>query len=465
MRVPADPPPLPDLIRSQGPDQLFRIASSNVGRVPENKYLHWSQLKYRMPPKGFTLEQWWLAAKLARLSARHELPLVDAAGRPFAFTDSGHLHRLLHEVDRALGSSVVLPEDVADRHSRDFYLKSSLYEEAITSSQLEGASTTRLVAKAMLRTGRPARDRSERMILNNHHAMEFVREQAATALSMEVLLELHRIVAAGTLDDETACGRLRRPDEDVAVVDERDGAVMYTPPDAALLPERLAHVLAFANAPQEARFLHPVVKAALLHFMVGYEHPFVDGNGRTARALFYWAMVRAGYPLAEFLSISTIIRKAPAQYVRAYLLSERDDNDATYFLDYHLRVLLRATDALRGYLGRKARELRDVERLLAQKVRDAGLNHRQVAAIRHLGKHPGRTYTIAEHRRAHHVTYQTARTDLLKLAGLGLLRLTRTVRQGRAFHFALAPDVAVPGSPTVAGAARTPSRAGRGDGL
>ena len=442
MRFPDAPPPLADLLRSQSPEQLLRLASPAAGRVPENKYLHWSTLKHRTPPDGFTVEQWWLATKLARQSARYELPLQDIAGKPFAFTDSGYLHSLLHQVDRAVGGGVALREDVANRQSRDFYLKSSLYEEAITSSQLEGASTTRRVAKAMLRSGRPAQDRSERMILNNHHAMDFVREAAASKLSLDALLELHRIVATGTLDDEASAGRLRQADESVAVVDERDGTVIHTPPEAAQLPERLARIVAFANAQEEARFLHPVVKAVLLHFMIGYEHPFVDGNGRTARALFYWAMARAGYALAEFLSISTIIRKAPAQYVRAYLLSEHDDNDTTYFLDYHLRVLRRAIDALNAYLARKTKETRDVERLLEHARRDAGLNHRQTEAIRSLSKQPGRIYTIDEHRRTHHVTYQTARTDLLKLADLGLLTMERTLQQGRALHFTLADDLA-----------------------
>ena len=444
MRIPAKPPSFADLLRGQEPENLLRLASSGIGRIPENKYLHWSALKYRTPPDGFSLAEWWLATKLARMSARHELPLEDASGRPFAFTDSGHLQRLLHQVDRAIGGSVVLPDDVVNEHSRDFHLKNSLFEEAITSSQLEGASTTRLVAKAMLRAGRSARDRDERMILNNYHAMAFVRELAATDFSMDAMLELHRIVANGTLDDETGAGRLRRADEDVAVVDERDGTVMHKPPAATQLPERLARVFAFANAPEAARFLHPVVKAVLVHFMIGYEHPFVDGNGRTARALFYWAMAHAGYWMAELPSISTIIRKAPAQHVRAYVLSERDDNDATYFLDYHLRVVLRATDALHGYLARKAKETRDTERLLEDAAAaDVGLNHRQVAAIRSLRKQPGRAYSIDEHRRTHNVTYQTTRTDLLKLAELGLLAMRRTRAQGRAFRFNLAPNLAV----------------------
>lgn len=392
-------------------------------------------------------EDWWLATKLARASASHTLPLLDAQGRPFVFTDAGYLYGMLQEVDRSVGASVALPQNAEHPDSRDPYLKSSLLEEAITSSQLEGASTTRLVAKDLLRTGRKPRDTGERMILNNHRAMAFVRELAEADTSMAALLDLQRTLTEGTLADATAAGRLRRPNEDVAVVDERDGSITHRPPDAAQLPERLERLLAFANEahtrPQSADepYLHPVLRAILLHFMIGYEHPFVDGNGRTARALFYWAMARAGYWLAEHLSISSIIRKAPAQYVRAYLFSEQDDNDATYFLDYNLRVILRAIDALHSYLARKDTEQRNMERLLNRTAHGHTLNQRQVAAIRSLSKRPERRYTIAEHQRTNQVTYQTARTDLLKLAELGLLRMERTRQQGRAFHFRLAADV------------------------
>ena len=463
MRLPDTPPSIGDLLRGRDVAHLLRLARSDVGKLPKNKYLHWSQLKHRTPPRGYladvTVEDWWLATKLARDSASHVLPLVDARGKPFVFTDSGYLYRMLREVDSSAGGLVALPQDVEDSDSRDLHLKSSLLEEAITSSQLEGASTTRLVAKDLLRTGRRPLDASERMILNNHRAMGFVRELADTDMSMTALLALQRRLTEGTLADATGAGRLRRPDEDVAVVDERDGTFIYRPPDAAHLPERLARLFAFANAdsaagphrhprsanrpfrPPAPSFLHPVLKAILLHFMIGYEHPFVDGNGRTARALFYWAMARADYWLVEYLSISTIIRKAPAQYVRAYLFSEQDDNDVTYFLDYNLRVILRAIAALHSYLARKASEQRNMERLLDRSARGRALNHRQVAALRSLGTRPSRRYTIAEHQRTNHVTYQTARTDLVKLADLGLLRMQRTPQQGRAFHFTLAADV------------------------
>ena len=220
-------------------------------------------------------------------------------------------------------------------------------------------------------------------------------------------------------------------------MDPRDGTILHVPPDAEGLDARMERLLAFANARDDVGFVHPVTRAILLHFMTGYEHPFVDGNGRTARALFYWMMARSGYRMTEFLSISTIIRKSPGQYARAYLFSETDDNDVTYFLDYNLRVILRSIRSLHSYLARKAREMRDVRHLLDGSVLAAMLNHRQIALLISMRKHPDLVYTIASHRRSHKVTYQTARTDLLGLADLGLATVAK---HGRAFVFSLTRD-------------------------
>ena len=436
MRMPVTPPPMPALLRTRA-ERIGDLISSGIGKLPENKYLHWSKLKYVQPPEGFSSEDWWLAVKMARFSVRHALPLADKQGRPFAFSDSGYLYRMLHQVDQGAGGRIELPADVVNTDSRNRYLVNSLIEEAITSSQLEGAATTRLVAKDMLRSGRPPRDRSERMIFNNYRGMEFLSGIVREDLSVPILLDLHRILTEGTFDDPDAAGRFRLPSDRVFVTDPRDGAILHEPPDASALGERMERLFAFANTPGDEPFVHPVVKAILLHFMIGYEHPFVDGNGRTARALFYWAMARFGYRMTEFLSISTVIRKAPAQYARAYVLSETDDNDVTYFLDYHLRVILRSIRELHAWLARKAEEMRDVQRLLDRLAPAAVLNYRQTALIEHMHKHPGMSYTIESHRRSHNVTYQTARTDLLKLAESGLMQYAK---RGRAFIFTQAVD-------------------------
>ena len=438
MRMPATPPPISELLQTWGP-RIGDLLGSDAGNSPRDRYLHWSELRHRKAPEGLSSEGWWLAVKMARLSMRHVLPLADKGGEPFWFCDSGYLHRMLHQIDQSAGGRVELPADLVNPTNRERYLVDSLIEEAITSSQLEGAATTRLVAKEMLRSGRSPRGRSERMIHNNYNGMEFVAEVVDEALSAPILLELQRILTDGTLDDPEAVGRFRRPADEVSVIDQRDGTVLHEPPEAEGLAERMERLFEFANRADDEPFIHPVVKAALLHFMIGYEHPFVDGNGRTARALFYWAMAKSKYWMMEYLPISAIIRKAPAQYARSYLYSEQDDNDLTYFLDYNLRVVLRSIKRLHRYLAGKARDSQELERLLEKAQLLAVLNHRQVALLGHMHRRPGASYTIGGHCRSHRIAYQTARTDLLSLVELGLANGTK---RGRMLVFTQAESFA-----------------------
>jgi Fic family protein len=355
------------------------------------------------------------------------LPLRDAAGRPFQYALPDPALELLHGLDKDAAGQILVTEQVASSEMRDRYVINSLMEEAITSSQIEGAATTRVVAKEMLRTGRKPRDRSEQMIFNNYAAMQRIRELKGQ-LTAETVFELHHIVTRSALDDPTAAGRFRRPDERV-VVEDADGQVLHTPPPAGQLSSRMAAMCDFANGVTPGYFVHPVARAILLHFWLAHDHPFVDGNGRCARALFYWSMLRSGYWLSEFISISQVIRKAHSAYGRAFLYVETDENDATYFVLYHLDLIRRAIDELQQYLGRKMGEVREAERLLRGSDE---LNHRQIALLTHALRHPGGVYTIASHQASHNVVYETARTDLFELQRLGLLELRK---RGRAYRF------------------------------
>ncbi|MCY4212424.1 MAG: Fic family protein [Gammaproteobacteria bacterium] len=435
MRIPETPPAFGDLIAKYA-DRLPKLYNAQAVRDPSNRYLHWSQIKWRRPPPDHSHEEWWVTTKIARQATRRELPFLDKANRPFWLAETGHLHQQLHRIDRDASGRIEFPADVPNPESRNRYLVSSLFEESIRSSQLEGAATTRREAKDMLRTGRSPRNKHERMIFNNYQGLSFIREIAGEELTQEAVLELHRVLTDQTLDDESCAGRFRTVQEPVTVVDERTGDALFEPPDAENLNERMQRLLSFANRREHDPFLHPVVQAALLHFMIGYEHPFVDGNGRTARALFYWLMVREGYWLMEYLSISSIIHRSPVQYARAYLFTESDESDFTYFLDYHLRVILDAIKQLHRYLARKSQEVIEIGGVLETAALALNLNHRQAALAGHLLKHPQVRPTIASHQRSHKVSYQTARTDLLSLSNLGLLTVSK---RGRSMEFRLAP--------------------------
>ncbi len=408
------------------PEKLLKI-HKHGSVAPPGSYRHWDTLRHLTAPDGVTHEEWWAGIKLARQAVARQLALADARGAPFTYCMPDAAQELVHFIDQHASGVIAMPELMtADESARHRFLVNSVIEEAIRSSQLEGASTSRVVAKQMIRSGRTPRDRSEQMILNNYRGMEFIRTENPQALTPDFVLTLHRILTDETLDDSADAGRLQSADEARVAVWEGD-RVVYSPPPAEQLEERLLQMCHFANGGDETEgFLHPVVRSVLLHFWLAYDHPFVDGNGRTARALFYWSMKKHDYWMTEYLSISRIFREAPSQYGEAFVLTELDERDTTYFILYHLATIRRAIDEARAYLQRKMQEVREVESVI--RGRD-DFNHRQLALLSDAIRNPQARYTFRSHSMSHKVTHQSARTDLLSLMDRGFLRRRRVGRQ------------------------------------
>jgi Fic family protein len=423
MKKPKPPPPLQELFGRvtgpNGPDILERALKVSA-TAAGSRYLPWDELRHRPPPHGLTSEEWWFTVKLARAGMRREIPLLDKDGRYFSYALPDDALRGIEMVDKHASGRISVPAPVMPAApARERYVISSLIEEAITSSQLEGAMTTRKVAKDMLRVGRKPRTKDERMILNNYRGMLQVREVRHEPLTPALICEFHQIITDGILDDPAGCGRLQLPGDHRVVIENAYGEVMHVPPLAEELPARLERLCEFANANSGIGYLPPVVRAVLTHFMLAYDHPFVDGNGRTARLLFYWSMLNQDYWLAEFLPISRLLKKAPAKYARSFLYSEQDDGDLTYFVLYQLEIIQRAIADLHEYLGRKVTEAQQLRKILKSMSRQ--FNYRQMALLEHALKNSGALYSVTSHSRSHNVVPQTARTDLQALEEQGLL--------------------------------------------
>lgn len=431
--------------RPQAPPSIHHILQQ-TNFIPSNRplgdagrgYLHWDELRRREPPEGLTHAQWWMLLKLGRSMARRAIPLPSPhePGQLWVTLTDAVQERLM-QVDRtcagALGSpsSALLPED------QRRFIVSALREEAIQSSLLEGAATTRAEAKLLLREGRRPRDLGERMVVNNYEAMQHVLSSVQSDLTPDGILELHRILTRDTLHDAGDEGRFQRPGDRRAVVESRpEGETLHIPPPAAEIPAQIDALCALANGQAPEGFLHPVLRAILAHFWLSWLHPFADGNGRTARSLFYRIMLRNGYWMAEYLPISRRLRAAPARYARSFLHAETDELDVTYFVLHQLDVLLATVDDAMAYIERKMAQTRGTEQML----RTRGLlNHRQLALVQHALSHEAPEYTFASHQRSHGVSYPTARGDLLSLQDLGLLH---SWKRGRRFVFAPAPGLA-----------------------
>jgi Fic family protein len=147
-------------------------------------------------------------------------------------------------------------------------------------------------------------------------------------------------------------------------------------------------------------------------------------------------MLKHRYWFFEYLSVSTAILSARAQYYRSFLYAETDDNDATYFVAYNLKAIHKAIEILNAYIQRKQKEKKHAFRFVSQYP---SLNSRQRTLLTSAVEKPQELFTIETHANIHGVTYQTARTDLLGLKDLGLLNMKK---EGKKFIFTPTADLA-----------------------
>lgn len=289
---------------------------------------------------------------------------------------------------------------------------------------------------AILRSQIVPKDNSERMILNNYLTMREIEQWKNQKLTPELIFEIHRKITENTLDDSTAAGRLRRADELVEVVDEQTEEVLHVPPPACTLEKRMQAMCDFANQSDDSSpFVHPVIRGVILHFWLAYDHPFKDGNGRTARALFYWLMLNRGFWLFQFVSISQILLRSRSRNGQAFLKTETDDNDLNYFLLHQLEVIEQVIQSLHDYIARKTKEISEASKRLKALEE---FNHRQETLLNRAIRHPGTAFTIESHQNSHDVSYATARADLLGLVERGVLTLRK---RGKAFVFEAPSDM------------------------
>jgi Fic family protein len=412
-------PESPPTLTKPGLERIFKLLRDR--EYPDllisynDDYLYWTELKHKPKPENLDIKDVWFLLKLSRRLNSQKIKISDIEGFEFQYLLTPQIQQKLHEFDLNLGgrleSDKIIPKEEKIR-----FLLSSVMEEAIASSQIEGAVTTRRVAKEMLRSERKPKSKSEQMIMNNYHTIRRISELRSTTLTPAIIQEIHQLITNDTLEKKEDEGRFRTNNE-INVVDGITGESVYYPPDYIKIDRLIDDFCVFANEKNDNNFIHPIIRASILHFLIGYIHPFIDGNGRTARAIFYWYLLSQDYWLIEYLSISRLIIKSKVQYANAYLYTESDENDLTYFIKYHIRTIDLAFNSLKEYINIKLKEKTQLYNYRRIKV----LNERQLHLIRLFHDDSERVLSIKEVQNRYGVVYQTARTDLMSLEKLGLL--------------------------------------------
>ena len=255
------------------------------------------------------------------------------------------------------------------------------------------------------------------MIANNYQTIRQLVEEKKTALNLPMLLEVHQSITANTLNDAQDGGRFRQHD-DIYVVDAITGSIAHTPPPHTEIEGPLKDLFDFANDTDNGKFIHPIIKGIIIHFILAWTHPFTDGNGRTARSLSYWYMLKKGYWMTKFLSISRVIYKNKRRYEQMFIYTEADGMDMTYFILHNLQVMKTAYEELTAYLARKMDERSSI--LLYSNIE--GINERQMQIIRLVNDTPALVLTSQEVSTRFGITDRTARTDLNDLTAKGHLK-------------------------------------------
>ncbi len=390
-------------------------------------YIYWDTFKHKFKDQktGLSDEELWYYVKYVRNTNMRKTLIRTDMREHFRWFSIPSFEKSLHDIDMFAGG--LIHSFLRGNEIDQKLIRHGILEEAIASSQLEGAHTTRLAAKMMILEKRPPKTKDEQMIYNNYLTMcSLDDEYQGLKLSEDLLLKMHVQLTKGTLP-ESEQNRMRT-DEDKIYVAGMLGSeefITHIPMAFGFLQDEIKRFISFANDEPDDLFadsyIHPVIKAILLHFWFGYLHPFTDGNGRLARAIFYWYLLRKGYRTIMYLPISTVIKKSPAQYAKAYIYTEQDDFDLTYFLDFNVQKIIQSIKETKEFLENKDKD----ENVLKEALENFNLNDRQYQLIHYLSSNKDARITVSSHSALHKITRQTAAKDLKSLGTIELLEQKR----------------------------------------
>lgn len=403
--------------------EMLKILSYTLPVDEKGRYLPFDEFRHRVP-QSLSVDLAWAYVKESRRSSRHSLDVTGSSLEKSSYFSTSILQKTKTLVDQFTTTAALewANRKVGEEQNISYMLEDLFEEEAISSSQLEGAATTTLIAKEMIKRKREPRSIDERMIVGNFKMMQFVWNKRSLPLTTDLIRELHSIGVAGIDDEKYTPGVFRLTDN--VVVEDRDGNVVHQPPPAAGLDIRLQSLCDWMNTDHDEiesqSYIHSLVKAICIHFAIGYEHPFNDGNGRVARALFYWFMFKKDYGAFRYISISNLLKDAATQYGKSYLYTETDEMDMTYFIDYQCSVIMRAVAAFKAHCQKSVENIASFNTWLFNSGIYGKLSEKQKVVFQVAKSSPNTIFTARYIEEKLSCSYNTAATVLNGLVELNL---------------------------------------------
>jgi len=342
------------------------------------------------------------------------------------YTITPKINKALVEIERVRGflDAVKLKDDwIADMQ------KKALILESHHSTHIEGTALSLEQAKSILEGGKVKgvnRD-DERELLNYKKAMDFISKYLGKddPVSEGIVRELHKILVKGVRGENADPGNYRKIQN--YVVNSRTREVVYTPP----VPLDVSHLMReFAEWINKAEDVSPVLVAGIAQFQFVHIHPFIDGNGRTARLLSTLILYKTGYDFKRLFTISEYYDKDRPAYYQAIQTVRKNNMNMTTWLEYFV-------DGLRSQMTEiqaKGEQLIKQDSQL-QKIKKIGLNKRQEKAVKHLIIKG--TLSVNEYQSVASCIRRTAQRDLEELVEKKIVKIVAKSPTDPTKHYVL----------------------------
>jgi Fic family protein len=342
------------------------------------------------------------------------------------FTITPKVNKALVEIERVRGflDAVKLKDDwLADMQ------KKALILESHHSTHIEGTALSLEQAQNILEGKKLKginRD-DEKELLNYKKAMDFIAKYIGIddPIAEGIIRELHKVTVKGVRGEKADPGNYRKIQN--YVVNSLTREIIYTPPGPLEVPHLMREFVDWINRVED---VSPVLTAGIAQFQFVHIHPFIDGNGRTARLLSTLILYKTGYDFKRLFSISEYYDKDRPGYYKAIQTVRNNDMDMTVWLEYFVTGLRSQMEEIQE----KGKQIIKQDTAL-QKIKRAGLNARQEKAIKYLLRKG--SISVNEYQSAVSCIRRTAQRDLDNLMEKGIIRTVAKSQTDPTKHYVL----------------------------
>lgn len=387
-----------------------------------NSYVHWDKFKdMPLPVEGNRKDIWQQITSEREQGFTRKLPVGDTEIKWWV---SNTMEAQLHQLDVGLAGGrdleVLLENKYIHRHKTN-----ALVDESIASALLAGAVVSKKAAKEMLLKKRSPQNVNEQICVNIYRALQLAFSKKEEPLSEALLLQLHQALTKDTIKLK-GIGQYRTNNKvDTSFIDTLSG---YKPVDARQVAPLMETVFSLYNNDAAPFFIHPLVKASIIHYLVVTIRPFKDANGRMARLLAQMYLLKKEYWAAAFISVSNVIAKFKPQYHKSIVQSQTDTNNTGYFIQFYIQSIQMAYKSLKDFAWRITKE-----KAGTGENKLPGYNERQTAVLQWLKEDAEKIVTIRELRSIYGISKETARTDLTALVNKGWIKYYHINKKTYAF--------------------------------